>query len=645
MATVRTLVIARRPRIEGLLRSVALVALLGVFAALGGGGSAASATAPRLSLPGGHGVALQFPIRRAGADDLCGKAAGLVCSQVVVPLDRTGAVPGSITLHVEELPADGVVRGTIFLIAGGPGQGSAHVFGLGDPSANLLFRYLFPGYNLVAYDDRGTGESGLIDCPALQVASTEEANRAGAEACGNSLGATANFYSTTAHAEDLEAVRQSLGVDKVALYGVSYGTKLAMAYALAHPDHVSRLLLDSVLPPELPDPYEASVFRSMPGTLAAYCAVGCNGPRFASDVVAVANKLGVKPVKGKVLTANGRSIAKSVDGQDLLSIVLDADLSPGEAAALPAVVHAARQGNMQPLLRLAVLHDIGNAESSLDLSAGLYAATVCRDGPFPWVSTTPPAQRPAALQAAIAALPPGTLGPFGSWAAGFGNADFCLRWPGPTGDVPFAAGPLPNVPMLAVSGGFDMRTPTVGAQSVVSRFPQGHLLVVPGVGHSTVTADPSGCAVNAVRSWMLDQSIPASCPLTKPLVLPVSALPAPGQAHPRRPLSPAATLTVAKQSLQDAQALWLMTAALSGEATSVGGLFGGQLVAIPRAITLKSFSDRRGVTLSGRLTFKKNGPPLVFEGAVTVAGAAAAHGVLGLSGATLAGTLGGRTVR
>jgi pimeloyl-ACP methyl ester carboxylesterase len=622
----------------------ALFALLAVVAVLRGNESSASATAPRLGPLAGHVLAARFPIERAGADDLCGTAAGLECSQVVVPLDRTGVVPGTISLHVEQLPTEGIVRGTIFLIAGGPGQGSAHVFGLGNPSADQLYRYLFPGYNIVAYDDRGTGQSGLIDCPALQVATTEEANRSGAEACGNSLGAAASLYSTAAHAEDFEAVRQSLGVDKVALYGVSYGTKLAMAYALAHPDHVSRLLLDSVLPPELPDPYEASVFRSMPGTLAAYCAVGCNGARYASDVITVANKLGVKAVQGKVLAPNGRNITKSVDGQELLSIVLDADLSPGEAAELPAVVHAARQGNTQPLLRLAVLHDIGNAETSIDLSAGLYAATVCRDGQFPWASTTPPAQRPAALQAAIAALPAGTLGPFGSWAARFGNADFCLRWPGPTGDVPFGPGPLPDVPMLAVSGGFDMRTPTLGAQSVVARFPQGHLLVVPGVGHSTVTADPSGCAVNAVRSWMQDQSIPTACPLTKPLVVPVSAMPAPGQAHPKRPLSPVATLAIAKESLQDAQALWLMTAGLSGQTTSIGGLFGGRLVATGRAITFRSFSDSRGITVSGQVTLKKNGPPLVFQGAVTVAGAAAAHGVLGLSGATLAGSLGGRTV-
>src|SRR4051794_41140894 len=72
-ATVRGLVIGRRPRIGGSLRKVAIVgalcALVGVVAAVGGNQSAASGTVPRLASPGGHGLALRFPIRRAGADD------------------------------------------------------------------------------------------------------------------------------------------------------------------------------------------------------------------------------------------------------------------------------------------------------------------------------------------------------------------------------------------------------------------------------------------------------------------------------------------------------------------------------------------------------------------------------------------------
>ena len=93
-----------------------------------------------------------------------------------------------------------------------------------------------------------------------------------------------------------------------------------------------------------------------------------------------------------------------------------------------------------------------------------------------------------------------------------------------------------------------------------------------------------------------------------------------------------------------AQALWLMTAGESGGSATVAGLYGGKLIASARSITLRSYSDSRGVTVSGTIALKKFGPPLVFQGAVTVGGTAAAHGVVGLSGASLAGSLGGHSV-
>jgi pimeloyl-ACP methyl ester carboxylesterase len=578
----------------------------------------------------------------ASARSACGDASGLQCLQVVVPLDRTGQTPGTISLHVEVLPAAGVPRGAMFLIAGGPGQGSAHVFGLGSPSSAALFHFLFPGYTLVAYDDRGTGASGLLDCPALQKALTADSERDAATACANVIGPQRVFYSTPDHAEDLEAVRQAIGVDKVALFGVSYGTKLALSYALAHPDHVERLILDSVLPPELPDPYSADVLRQLPATLTAFCSDGgCRTATkdFAGDVAAIANKLAAKPLVGKVLETNGSTRTQRVDGLSLLSVVLDADLSPGLAAELPAVIHAARLGNTQPLLRLARLHDASAFTPSEELSSALYAATVCRDGPFPWAPDTAPADRPAILQAAVAALPLGTLGPFGSWSSRFGNADFCLGWPSPSGGAVFGAGPLPNVPVLAISGGFDMRTPTASAASVVARFPQGQLLLVPGVGHSTTTADPSACAALAVRSWVATGAAPTQCPRSKPIVAPVPALPAPGQAQPTRVAGPLQTYAIAATAIREAEAAWLMAGS-----PSVPGIFGGKLVAAPRAFTLVRYAIARGITLTGKVRLTKIGLPLTFEGTVTVGGAAASPGVLGLSGTSLRGTLGGRLV-
>jgi len=627
----------------------AAVLLLGLTVS-GGAATAGRTAAPASSLRLAHTLVTRAHLTTgavpAAARAACGSN-GLVCLSVPVPLDRTGQVPGTIALHVEELPwPTGTSKGTIFLIAGGPGQGSAHTFGLGTASADQLYQFLFPGYTLVAYDDRGTGDSGLIDCPALQIANTESTERSAAAACGAQLGTSAGFYSTADHADDLEAVRQALGVDQIALYGVSYGTKLAMAYALAYPAHVSRILLDSVLPTDLADSYSSNVLRSLPTTVQTLCTGGlCNGAQLGSDVVALANAYAAKPLVGKVPQPRGRAKTERVDGLELLSVVLDSDLNPGLAAELPGVLHAARLGNTQPLLRLAQLHDVGSQESSIDLSFGLYAATVCRDGPFPWQPETPIADRSAILSAALAALPAGTLGPFGTWAASFGNADFCLDWPTPTGGATLGTGPLPNVPMLAVSGGYDMRTPTAGAASVVAQFPQGHLVVVPGVGHSTVTADPSGCAANAVRTWMLGGTPSATCPRRPPLVRPVAALPPAGTAAPKRPAPPRTTLAYVRSALQEAQALWLMTSGLAGDTELLPGTFGGSMIATPRSFRLVNYADTRGVTLNGTLTLTGSGPPVVFQGTVTVGGAGAAPGLLGVKGASVAGTLGGVAVR
>jgi pimeloyl-ACP methyl ester carboxylesterase len=617
--------------------AAALVALLGAAAPI------ASGNAPKPWRPTFHPLLHGTPGPPASAGRAADCSGVVQCSTVDVPLDRTGQVPGTISLHVEVVPAQATPRGAIFLIAGGPGQGSAHVFGLDNPNAISAYRFLFPGYTLVAYDDRGTGASGLIDCPAVQVAITPEQNRAAAVGCAQQLGPGRAYYSTAEHAEDMEAVRTALGFDKIALYGVSYGTKLAQAYALAHPDHVERLVLDSVVPADLVDPYGASDLKSMPSKLDGFCSDGgCRAAtrNYSGDVAAVANALAAKPLSGKVLLANGKTITKRIDGISLLGTVLDSDLNPGLAAELPAVVHAARNGNTQPLLRLVYLRERDAITPSIDLSFGLYLATVCRDGPFPWAPETPVAQRQPILDAAVAALPSDAFGPFGKWAYKFGNADTCLVWPSPSGGAALGPGPLPDVPMLAISGGYDMRTPTDGAQTVVSRFRQGQLVVVPGVGHSTTTADYSGCAAQKLRAFMLGGTVAGTCARPQALVRPIPALPAAGQARPAKPLGPLQTYSIAARALADAEAIWIG----AGGTTAIPGIWGGKLTPGGREFTLSRYAIAKGVAVSGKIKLTTTSLPLLFEGTLTVTGPAASTGLLGLKGTSLRGTLGGRIV-
>src|SRR5204862_7856466 len=152
-------------------------------------------------------------------------------------------------------------------------------------------------------------------------------------------------------------------------------------------------------------------------------------------------------------------------------------------------------------------------------------ATTCADGMLPRSPATPVAQRADILSSAIAALPTSSFGPFGRWAANLGPAAFCEQWPTPVGQTPVGAGPYPNVPVLEVSGGLDLRTPTANAQSVLQHFPQGHLLVVPGVGHDPVDADLSLCPAKEVRYWALGLLVSSTCPRAPSLVDTLKAFP------------------------------------------------------------------------------------------------------------------------
>src|SRR5262249_4976544 len=146
------------------------------------------------------------------------------CLTVTVPLDRTGRVPGKVGLHVEVLPPSGTPRGAVFLIAGGPGQAATQLFDFRQPLIGVLFQTAFPGYTIVTYDVRGTGRSGALRCPAVAILGPTDDKMTAS--CAASLGPRRDFYGTPDQAQDLEAVRQALGYDKVALSAVSYGTEL-----------------------------------------------------------------------------------------------------------------------------------------------------------------------------------------------------------------------------------------------------------------------------------------------------------------------------------------------------------------------------------------------------------------------------------
>ena len=155
----------------------------------------------------------------------CG-AFGFECARVGVPLDRTGALPGRVSLFVKRIRArERPRRGALVVLAGGPGQSATDAFG--DDALAVLYS-AYRHRDLIVFDQRGTGRSGLLRCRALERANLLEAGAAAGE-CAARLGPRRASYTSRDSAEDIEALRLALGYKRIALFGTSYGTKVHSA--------------------------------------------------------------------------------------------------------------------------------------------------------------------------------------------------------------------------------------------------------------------------------------------------------------------------------------------------------------------------------------------------------------------------------
>jgi hypothetical protein len=399
------------------------------------------------------------------------------------------------------------------------------------------------------------------------------------------------------------------------------------------------MVLDSVALLDRPDPFGARLLARLPATLGRFCAGGaCTHatPDFPRDVVTLANRIAGHPLSGSVRRGDGGRMLQMLGAENFVALVLEADLSPGLAAELPAATRAALTGNPKPLLRLAAMVSPGVAAQGLSSAAHL--ATTCHDGRFPWTPGTPVAERPAVLERAVAALAPSALGGFGSWAARLGDAYACLGWPAPAGGTTLATRPPPDVPVLVLSGDFDLRTPTDDARALVREFPRGRLVVFPGIGHSVLTNDGTGCAIGAVRDWLSNPAfrLRAGCPRKAAFLSALPAFPAGAPATSR-----SRTLELAEQTLHDAVAVWMMVG-FAGR-FAVAGLEDGTAVTSLRKVSLRNYAIAPGVLVSGDISLSTL-PPFRFSGVLTVAGERAAKGTVVLDGVTLRGRLAGKPV-
>ena len=452
---------------------------------------------------------------------LAGPDAASAAFHLTVPLDRTGAVPGTLTLtvHRDSKPrASGPVTLVLPAAAGVPA-----------PSP-YEWEELMPRQQIVTFDSRGTGGRALR-CRDLEAANPVDAG-AEAAACATLLGDRRGFFRAADTVEDIEALRAWIGVERMTIVGPGYGSYVAQRYALSHPEHVSRLILTSVTDAAGIDP----LFRAAPAAARRVLAELCRGRlcnRFtrdpAADTERLVSRLAATPLRGPLVDRRGRTRQSELSREDLFFLLLTGDGDYFIRPDYPAAVSSALGGDPAPILRLA-----RRGRSALRrfparyLSAAAATAATCEEVRFPWAWHATPAERAEATRQAEAGLDPAAASPFDPHTlAASAPMRVCARWPTMTAGPPPEPGPMPDVPALVLEDSTHVATPVEAAARTAARFPRGQLLVT---GLSPLDA----CAELAVARFMRGQRVQERCRRTGALIPP--AKPAPTSLRELRPV-------------------------------------------------------------------------------------------------------------
>jgi pimeloyl-ACP methyl ester carboxylesterase len=369
----------------------------------------------------------------AGAAELKPCAGGVRCGSVTVPLVASDPSAGTLAVGFEVAAhrGGGKARDTVFVTAGSDGVPTTS-----DRTALLaLLDPLRARDDIVLVDARGTGRSGTV-------------------------GERRDAYGAGAAAGDLDAVRATLGIGHIELYGAGDGARIALAYAARHADRLRALVLDG-------GP-RATLF-SGDGSAEAHALAKALGP--AQPVVArLAARLRTKP-----LHAHGR-----ID-DDALARVAAGGVAE-TLTELPGAATAALHGDPVPLARL-----VATSVPPATAGAAAAKAALCHDDATP----APTSQIDG--------------GPFtgATWRRVLGLTA-CKGWPAPATPDPVlpAGAPLGNEPALVLGGQFDVRSPTSTLRKVAALLPSGAFVRVRGAGSLPALSDPSGCAATIAVAFL-----------------------------------------------------------------------------------------------------------------------------------------------
>lgn len=367
----------------------------------------------------------------------------------------------------------------LFFLAGGPG---APGIGTCELLATLPEVRFLDHCDVIGIDQRGTGRSlpDLSQGPDFRyrLPLDEPLSREAVIAADrDAIGATAAYwaaqgvdlaaYNSVESADDVDDVRRALGLERIQLYGGSYGSHLGLAYLRRHGEHVARAVLSKVEGPDgtwkLPSQLQQQL-EKLHALIAADPGASAVLPDFLGTLRGLLEKLAEEPI----------DVTLQPSGSEPLTI----RCGPYDLQRAIGLLLANRDGLAQAVLALSSMAEgdwsgLGRAALRARQGGDVSAMTVMMD-----CSSGASAERRERLRRELE--DPRNL--IGDAIDGF-YLEVCAACGDPDLGEDFRRPFRCEVPVLFVSGDLDARTPPENVAAIRDGFPNGVHVLVENVGH------------------------------------------------------------------------------------------------------------------------------------------------------------------
>lgn len=434
---------------------------------------------------------------------------GASCGFLVVPQDRENPDGMQTRIHVaifSSLSTSPAPDPVVYL-EGGPGGHALEAleFSFDDRFASFLKRR-----DLIVFDQRGVGFSTpSLACPEIRALDIEllddvlepeeyTLREIGAlEACRDRLvagGVDLTQYNSKTNAQDVADLRVALGIDEWNLYGISYGTRLALTVMRDDPTGVRSVILDSTVPlqTDLVSSIPASADRAFDAFFAS-CGASPNCaatfPNLEETFFALEAALNAQAAPIEVTDfLSGDSYPGVLTGDDIVELLFQSLYSEQLIPILPDVITDAHGGDLSGVEQLASLFFTNDHF----LSIGMYLAVQCNEEYR--FSSVAAVEFFVAQYPSVSAISGHVAGEFAECALwGAGAADEIE-------DDPVSS----DLPTLVLGGVFDPITPPAYGMQAAETLPNSYFFEFPGLGHGVSTAHE--CPLSITLAFLDDPS-------------------------------------------------------------------------------------------------------------------------------------------